>query len=143
MSMNAMRTILLPINFSNQSRIALDCALSYFSPEEYDYVILHAIDHQAPNGILVSVDDIVEQKMKKQLKTEWDELFQAMGKNSPVVKIEAKRGPLIEIMASAIESHRVDVIVISAEQALGDSPKKAARLEQVKSFMKPILFVPC
>ena len=141
-----MQSIIIPVDFTERSRMALDYAAMLFASSPMRFVLLHAFSTATTKEFLISIDDIIEKDIRQKLEAE-GERFRSMLKNdkSEIVYV-CKNNDIISTIASACEIHASEMMIIGSdgESSWSDISyrEEGMTLNIVKGLSIPCLIVP-
>jgi nucleotide-binding universal stress UspA family protein len=115
-----MKTILLPTDFSENARNAINYAVNLFGDEECLFILLNA--YMAPSSgshVLVSVNDILKTNSEAQLSLEKEMLCEKNYCAVLDVHVKAEYGTLIDAVKKIQSDTNIDFIVMGTKGATG------------------------
>lgn len=141
--MKNFKTILIPTDFSENARKAVEFAVTNFNSDETTFVLLHTykLSHY---GAVVSVDldDILKDDRMKAMEEE----KQWISENFPDIQLKTAtyQGMVVDIVSRYTAANDVDLIVMGTKGATGAAEvllgSNAANV--VKSVKDPLILVP-
>lgn len=136
-------TILIPTDFSENARKAIEFAIKKFNSDETTFILLHTykLNHY---GAVVSVDldDILKEDRLKSMQEEKEWVLE----NFPNVQLKTAtfQGMVVDIVSRYSASNNIDLIVMGTKGATGAAEvllgSNAANV--VKSVDTPLILVP-
>jgi len=113
-----MKTILLPTDFSNNARHAIDYTIALFGPE-CNYILLHAFQTpQAGATMLYSINDMLEAEAREALDHLAIDLLDQHGKQLNIER-QAVLGDVFAACKRVAELKHVDLIAMGTKGATG------------------------
>lgn len=136
--------ILIPTDFSDNARKALDYALTLFGDGEPEITLLNTwqIPHTGV-GMLVSIEDILRDESERTMQELVDSLKSATHNNFPIKGI-VRPGSLAEVIRGLLREEKYDYVVMGTLGA-DDVKKKllgSNTANVVSSCQAPVLVVP-
>lgn len=139
-----MKNILLPTDFSSNSRNALKYALQFFGSGNH-FILLNTWQAPyTPPEVLISVEDILMKTSKEGLEKELNTAKTLQGADKNTFETISQFGNLVDILNAVAREKKVDVVVMGTQGAsgiretlLGSNSASAA-----KSINCPLLMVP-
>lgn len=140
-----MKTVLLPIDFSENSRNAVDYAIDLFGDDECEFVLLNC--YRTPHAgatMLVSIEDLMHNETINDLKEEKQRIIDNNPSAVLNIDVVAEFGDIIMGLNKVTRNRYVDVIVMGTKGASGVKEviigsNTAAVIKKVK---RPIITVP-
>lgn len=136
--------VLVPIDFSDNARKALDYALTLFGDHTPEVVLLNTwqIPHTGV-GMLVSIEDILREEAERTME-EWVADFSTATKNLFPISGKVQPGALPDVVRSILRTESFDYVVMGTHGA-DDVKKKllgSNTANVVRSSTVPVLVVP-
>jgi nucleotide-binding universal stress UspA family protein len=137
--------ILVPIDFSDHSRFAVQYALEAFSGQLSHLLLLHAYkENTLGNAPLISLIDILRQKSERLMQQEIQSLLPFLEEQQITLKTFNRFDGFLHSITDVIDSEDVDLVVIGTN---GHIHPRLDQRDDDPSFLlhklnKPILLVP-
>lgn len=113
------KNILLPTDFSENSKAAIAYALNLYSGVKTRYFLLHTyLAPHAGASVLVSIEDILKEDAEKELKAMQSRILGQIGEEN-FVQIILERGDLNYAIERAVDLWDIDAIVMGTKGASG------------------------
>jgi nucleotide-binding universal stress UspA family protein len=140
-----MKRILLPTDFSDNARNAMEYALNMFGANDMEYIIVNIYAEPYSNTeLLVSVDEILEKDSEKGLEEDHAYLKSLFPKESFQIQLWSKYGGLPFEINRICEEEKIDYIVMGTKGASG--LKKVLigsnTADVIKTVKTPVLSIP-
>lgn len=135
--------ILLPTDFSDNSRIAIDFVLDHFAQDDIQLLLIHTI--RAPHsaaGVLIRIDDLMQKDAERDMRV----LLEYVREKRPDVKLDSilKLGHLKDWVQQYAKSYGVNMIAMGtkgenniASKLLGSVTESVIRTAKI-----PLLAIP-
>lgn len=138
-----MKNIIIPTDFSENLRFAMDYAIRNFNSPETNFILVHV--YRMPySGAVVSID--LDDLLKKDREEELIKELEAIRIKFPGVQIKghAIQGMFVDVITKMVTNDAIDMIVMGTKGATGAKNvllgSNAANI--VKHAMVPVLLVP-
>ncbi|MCB0429877.1 MAG: universal stress protein [Flavobacteriales bacterium] len=140
-----MKTILLPTDFSDESKNAIRYAINLYGTQDVRYIALHAYDLQHHNTtMMISLDDVLKKDALEAMDMEqaWLKKEYA-GQTLPLTPV-VQKGELPLVLEKVIAHEKADLIIMGTKGASGVSKvllgSNAVRV--IQSAHIPVIAVP-
>ena len=137
--------ILVPIDFSDHSRYAVEFALKAFGDRLSHIYLLHAYKENTPGSApLISLIDILRQKSERLMHQEVQDLKPLLDSDQIILKTFSRFDGFLHSITEIVQTEDIDLVVI------GTNGHTHPRLDQrdddpgflIHKLNKPILLVP-
>jgi len=142
--MNAMKTILLPTDFSDNARKAATYALNLFGTESAKYIVVHAnlsLPYHSP--LISNAHSRGKADFIKSVNDSNQFLKKDMDPDSVNYEVVINRGATAEVISNSVQKHQIDYVVMGAK-GMGEiqSAMGSNTVEVLKNVNYPIIVVP-
>ena len=137
--------ILLPTDFSQNARTAIEYAISMFRYDNVKYILLNSyIDRYTTADMLISIRDLMKKDSENGLKQEAEFLLENSPEDSLDIETRSVFGGLDHIIKGLIKSEGIDLVVMGTKGATGlKSVFVGSNTEKVVGKVKiPVLVIP-
>lgn len=109
-----MKTILLPTDFSDNAKAAIDYAISMLNDEHCYYILLNTYERpRTGQSMLKSIIDILRNDSKRGLKKETKRIKEKF--NIKNIEVISEEGSFITIVNSIIEKRKIDLVFVGSK----------------------------
>lgn len=140
-----MKRIILPTDFSENARNAIEYAFGMFGYKDVTYILLNVYTEiHLSSDILFSIRDLLENESNRRLKDESDYLKNKFSHDSLKIEQHSEYGDLSPVINHMVTTENIDYVVMGAK---GDSGIKKVLLgsnaaDVVKNVASTILVIP-
>jgi len=141
-----MRTVIVPIDFTDRSRAALNYAAELYRSSDIRFIFMHTYTTVKTTEFLISIDDIIENDIRQKLEAEAEYLQAKLDNDSSEFIYIIERNDIISALSNNIGKYAVDMVILGSDN--GDSWNDVSYSDEgrtmniVKNVSIPCLIVP-
>lgn len=115
-----MKKIVLPTDFSENAKNAIEYAIAMFSYDNVEYILLNVYSEpHSSTDMLVSVKDLLEKTSRKSLKEEYEYFNNKFSQNLLNMRQHSECGELSDVINNLVETENIDFVVMGTKGATG------------------------
>jgi len=140
-----MKKILLPTDFSDNARNAVEYAISMFGYENVQYILLNSFaEPHTTADIMVSISDLMQKESKRELRNEMEYLNNKFPRELLNIEEISEYGQLAYVINRMVEAEKIDYVVMGTKGASGLKKVFAGSntADVVKKVKCPVLAIP-
>ena len=109
-----MHGILIPTDFTERSRSTIKYVVEVFPPATNRYILFHSRSSSSSNEILVSIDDILDSNIQKNLKAEVDYVKSIAGDQAKV-EVTSDNGDFLSAINRSVDKTKADLVALGSK----------------------------
>jgi len=137
--------IILPTDFSDNARGAIEYAISMFSYENVEYILLNTYtDPYSSTDVLISIQDLLSKRSIEGLKNEYDYLRKKFPTDLFAIKQCSEYGELANVINNICEEETIDYVVMGTKGSTGLEKVfiGSTTADVIKKVKCPVLAIP-
>ena len=141
-----MQTVIVPIDFTDRSRAALNYAVELYHSSNVRFIFLHAYTTINTSEFLISIDDIIENDIRQKLEAEAEYLSSKLEIKSPEFIFVVEKNDIISALTNNIIKYNANMVILGSAE--GESWNDVSNTHEgrtmsiVKNISLPCLIVP-
>ena len=141
-----MQNIIIPVDFSLESRAAIDYVLTFFPSSNARVILLHAYSKFNTSEFLISIDDIIEKDIHKKLEVEGEYLLRKSGGKNIELIYDCECNDIVSAIQNAVNTYHADLLVLGSDGQYSwkdmSYMEDGKTLNIIKEVSIPVLIVP-